>query len=140
MNQLDNEQTGLLREILKWIRFAGMKEVKGTLLSALDTDQKKIVYQLSDGRKGMVEVAKAAGISSTSTISKYWRSWSILSLGDYVAVKGGDRFKRAFDLEDLGIEVPPSKENAKEVKQSTESTAAENAAVTLEQSSEEEHA
>ena len=111
MNEHDNEQTKLLREILKWIRFAGIKEVKDVLTSALDTDQKKIVYQHSDGSRGIAEIGKAAGISSTSTISRYWKSWSRLGLGDYVAVKGGDRFKRAFDLEDVGIEVPPPRES-----------------------------
>lgn len=123
MNPQDNEQTELLREILKWIKFAGVKEVKGILVSALDTDQKKIVFQLSDGSKGMVEIGKAAGISSTATISRYWNSWSKLGLGDYMAVKGGDRFRRAFDLEDLGIEVPGlKKENTKEEKQTTEAS------------------
>ena len=109
MNNKENEQIRLLNEILKWIKFSGLKEVKGVLTSALDTDQKKIVYQLSDGSKGIVEIGKAAGISSTATISRYWKSWARLGLGDYLAVKGGDRFKRAFDLEDLGIEVSQPK-------------------------------
>jgi hypothetical protein len=109
MNAQDNEQTQLLREILKWIRFAGMKGVKEQLDSALETDQKKTVYQLSDGSKGIIEIGKVAGIPGTSTIFRYWKSWSKLGLGDYIAVKGGDRFKRFFDLEDLGIEVPEIK-------------------------------
>jgi hypothetical protein len=122
MNDKENEQIRLLNEILKWIRFSGLKEVKGVLASALDTDQKKIVYQLSDGSKGIVEIGKAAGISSTATISRYWKSWARLGLGDYLAVKGGDRFKRAFDLEDLGIEVPlqkPSGQTGEVTKETT---------------------
>jgi hypothetical protein len=107
----EDEQTRLLREILKWIKFAGMREVKGILLSTLNTDQKKIVYQLSDGSKGIVEIGRSSGISSSGTISRYWKSWSKLNLGDFIAVRGGDRFKRAFDLEDLGIEVPESVES-----------------------------
>ena len=110
MNSQDSEQTRLLTEILKWIKFAGMKEVKEVLNSVLDTDQKKLVYQLSDGSKGMIEVGKAAGISSTATISKYWKSWLKLGLGENVSVKGGERFRRAFDLEDFGIGVPQPKE------------------------------
>lgn len=110
MNSQNSEQTLLLKEILKWIKFAGMKEVKEVLNSALDSDQKKLVYQLSDGSKGMIEVGKATGISSTATISKYWKSWLKLGLGENVSVKGGERFRRAFDLEDFGIEVSQSKE------------------------------
>lgn len=106
MNTQDNEQIQLLREILKWIRFAGMKGVKETLGSVLDTDQKKLVYQLSDGSRGIVEIGKATGIRSTATISKYWKSWLKMGLGENISVKGGERFKRDFDLEDLGFELP----------------------------------
>jgi len=106
MNTQNNERTQLLREILKWIKFAGMKDVKDVLNSVLDTDQKKLVYQLSDGSKGTVEVGKATGIASTSTISRYWKSWVKLGLGENVSVKGGERFKRAFDLEDFGFTLP----------------------------------
>jgi hypothetical protein len=110
VNSQDSEQTRLLTEILKWIKFAGMKEVKEVLNSVLDTDQKKLVYQLSDGSKGMIEVGKAAGIASTATISRYWKSWLKLGLGENVSVKGGERFRRAFDLEDFSIEVSQLKE------------------------------
>ena len=109
MTNKEDEQIRLLAEILKWTKFAGMKGVKEVLNAALDTEQKKIAYHLSDGSRGIVEIGKAAGISSTATISRYWKSWSKLGLGDFVAVRGGDRFKRAFDLEDLGIDVPQLK-------------------------------
>ena len=101
-----SEIAATLKELLKWTRFAGMKEVKDVLNSVLDTDQKKLVYQLSDGSKGTIEVGKATGIASTATISRYWKSWVKLSLGENVSVKGGERFKRAFDLEDFGFTLP----------------------------------
>jgi len=110
LSEGNGEQTQLLKEILKWIKFAGMKQVKDTLVDALDNDQKKIIYQLSDGNKGIVEVGKSAGISGTATVFRYWKSWTKLGLGDYVAVQGGERFKRAFDLEELGIDVPELKD------------------------------
>lgn len=117
MTDVENEQVRLLTEILKWTKFAGMNGVRDVLTSVLDTDQKKIAYQLSDGNKGMVEIGKAAGISSTATMSRYWSSWSKLALGDFISVKGGDRFKRAFDLEELGFEIPTSKSAVNESKQ-----------------------
>lgn len=116
MNQQDNEQTELLREILKWTKFSGMKAVKEVLNSALDTPQKRIAYHLSDGSKGSIEVGKASGIASTETITRYWKSWAISGLGENIAVKGGKRFKRSFNLEDFGIEIPePVREMNKEV-------------------------
>lgn len=114
MNAQNDEQTRLLREILKWIRFAGMKEVKNTLVGILDADQKRLVYHLSDGTRGIVEIAKLVGIGSTSTVFDMWQAWLKVGLGESIPVKGGSRFKRSFDLEDLGIEVPPMKEIKKE--------------------------
>lgn len=103
----DSEQVKLLREILKWIRLSGMKELKPTLLASLETSQKRLIYQLSDGEKGSIEIAKAAGVSDW-TVRNYWRIWSRIGLVEPLRSGGGNRFKRAFDLEDLGIEVPKS--------------------------------
>jgi hypothetical protein len=111
MNPQENEQTQLLREILKWIKFAGMKEVKSTLISVLDTDAKRLVYQKSDGTNGTVELAKLAGFGSNRKVADMWDTWLKLSLGENIPVRGGSRFKRSFDLEDFGIEVPET--NAK---------------------------
>jgi hypothetical protein len=114
LSDKQDEQIRLLEEILKWTKFAGMKGVRDALSVALDTDQKKIVYHLSDGTRGMVEVGKSAGIASTATISRYWGSWSKQCFGEFVSVKGGDRFKRTFDLEELAIEIPSIRQNSKE--------------------------
>lgn len=101
----DTEQIRLLREILKWTRFSGMKEVKPTLMAVLETSQKRFIYQLSDGEKGSIEIAKSTGVSDW-TVRNYWRIWSRVGLVEPLRSGGGNRFKRAFDLEDFGIEVP----------------------------------
>ena len=108
MNPQNNEQNELLKEILKWIKFAGMKGVKDQLEATLETDPKKIIYQLSDGNKAIADINKITGVS-TGSISGYWQKWVKLGLGEKIAVKGGDRFKRSFDLEDLGVEIPEIK-------------------------------
>ena len=107
MSALEEEQVKLLREILKWERFTGMKEVKAALESTLDTDQKKTAYQASDGSRGTREVARISGYGSKSTIERLWKIWRRLGLGETSPVQGsGERFTRSFDLEDFGIEVP----------------------------------
>ncbi|MCW4002616.1 MAG: hypothetical protein NWE95_01710 [Candidatus Bathyarchaeota archaeon] len=106
MNTDESEQTRLLREILKWIKFAGAKEVKTILLSALNTEQKRLVYHLSDGTRGTVEVAKIAKVGSTGTIFDMWQTWIKQGLGESIPVKGGSRFKRSFDLDEFGIPTP----------------------------------
>jgi len=104
MASQENGQTEVLREILKWVRFSGMKEVKAALESTLDTDQKRTAYQASDGR-GTREVATIAGYGSKSTIEVLWKKWKRLGLGEgFQVMGGGERFKRSFDLGDFEIE------------------------------------
>lgn len=111
----ENEQVRLLSEILKWIKFAGMKEVKNTLNSVLDTDVKKLVYQKSDGTFGTAKLAKLTGLGSNRTVANMWDAWLKMGLGESIPVRGGSRFKRTFDLEDFGIKVPEAKtENLQE--------------------------
>ena len=139
MSKEESEQTKLLREILKWIKFAGMKEVKNTLVNTLDTESKRLVYHLSDGTRGTVEIAKLAGIGSNSTVADMWQLWSKLGMGENIPVKGGQRFKRTFDLEDFGIEIPKTRETGKEEKQTIKEAFSEKNIVS-EQSKEESHA
>lgn len=137
MSNEESEQTRLLREILKWIKFAGMKEVKNTLVSILDTEQKRLVYHLSDGTRGTVKIAKLAGIGSNRTVFDMWQTWLKLGLGENIPVRGGSRLRRSFDLEDFGIEVPRIK--SVEKKQAQGSTNSEKITVSK-QSQEESYA
>lgn len=107
----------VLKEILRWVKFSGMKEVRAILTSVLDDEQKRMAYQLSDGSKGMVEVGKQVGIKSTGTMFKLWKQWAKVGLGESVSVPGGQRFKRSFDLEDFGIKInmPEATENETKV-------------------------
>lgn len=118
MKNEEKEQTKLLREILKWIKFASMKEVKNMLLSVLDTEQKRLVYHFSNGTWGTVKIAKLAGIGSNKTVFDMWQAWLKLGLGESIPVRGGARFKHSFALEDFGIEVPQIKAIEKKKKAS----------------------
>ena len=106
----DNEsELSVLKEILKWTRFAGMKEVKAVLTSTLDTEQKKLVYHLSDGDKGSVEIANQSGVSDF-TVRNYWKQWSNVGVVEAMRMGRGDRYKKSFDLGDFGIEIPQAKQ------------------------------
>ncbi len=103
-NNPQDDELKVLKEILKWIKFAGMRELKGVLTTLLDTNQKRLIYTLSDGTNGTEAIGREAGCSS-ETVRKYWKTWLRIGLGENVKVRGGSRFKRSFDLEDFGIEV-----------------------------------
>ncbi|MCH7561449.1 MAG: hypothetical protein IIC67_08840, partial [Thaumarchaeota archaeon] len=95
-----------LRELLTWVKFSGIKEVKSILEVQLPNDSKKTIYHLSDSMKGTKEIAKIVGGISHMSIANYWKSWEKVGLGESVAAMGGKRFKRSFDMEDFGIKVP----------------------------------
>jgi hypothetical protein len=99
------EQTQLLKEILKWLKFAGMNQAKSILTTTLESDVDKLAYQKSDGTIGTVALGKLVGVSN-KTIDNMWDSWLKMGLGESIPVSGGTRFKRSFDLEDFGIKVP----------------------------------
>ena len=102
----DDKTNQLLQEILKWIKFSGMKEAKTSLEAILDTPQKRLAYQLSDGLHAMDKVQEASGIKGNQTMSDLWKAWPRNGLGESIESGRGKRFKRSFDLDDFGIEYP----------------------------------
>ena len=101
----------LLQEMLKWVKFAGAREVRTVLMNILDTEQKRLIYHLSDGEHGSVEIGKAANVSD-STIRRCWESWVRLGIVEPLSVRGGVRYKKSFQLEDFGFTVPQIKAGA----------------------------
>ena len=121
VSDIQSEQLRVLREILKWIRFTGTKEVKNVLIAALDTDQKKIIYQLSNGENSAREIASQTGISHT-TVRNYWGAWTRTSIVEAVKAGTGERYRHSFDLEDFGIEVPSIPKRAEETEGAAQQT------------------
>jgi len=105
MNKQSSEQTEILREILRWIKFAGAREVRNVLAATLDTEQKRLIYHLSDGKKGSVEIAQVAKVGD-STVRRYWSSWARQGIVEPLKVRGGERYKKSFELEDFGFSIP----------------------------------
>jgi len=102
----------LLQEILRWVKFAGAREVRTVLMNVLDTEQKRLIYHLSDGEHGSVEICKAVGVSD-ATVRRYWESWARLGLMEPLSVRGGLRYKKCFQLEDFGFSIPQMREQNK---------------------------
>lgn len=113
MSNKTDELIEVMREILKWTKFAGAREVRNILTAALDTEQKRLIYYLSDGKKGSVEIAKTTNIGD-STVRRYWESWARQGIVEPIKVQGGTRFKKSFELEDFGIAVPQLKNEKEE--------------------------
>lgn len=107
-NKINEEMLATLKEMLKWVKFTGAKEVRNVLMNVLDTEQKRMIYHLSDGEHGTIEIGKLAKVSD-GTVRLYWKTWSRLGIMEPMAVKGGTRYKKSFDIEDFGLNVPQIK-------------------------------
>jgi hypothetical protein len=114
MENTKENEISVLKEILKWLKFAGMNQVKAVLEKELEGDADKIIYQNSDGSKGTVELGTLGGMSKDAVHDR-WESWAKMGLGENIPVRGGTRFKRSFDLVELGIRVPEPKTSEKAV-------------------------
>lgn len=124
---MEQDKTGrvveILEEILKWTKVTSIPHVKKLLLEILPSDREKIAYRYSDGR-GSKAVAKFAGVNF-STVTIWWKKWTRAGIAETIGVKGGERARRIFSLEDFGIEVPSPEEikpEKKEVESPTQVT------------------
>jgi hypothetical protein len=99
-----------LREILKWMRFANISKLKETLETELDTDEKKLAYENSDGVNGLKEVAVASG-TPQDTIYTWWQKWFRLGLVTESETRKG-RMVKIVSLDDVGIKIPKGRPNA----------------------------
>jgi len=60
-----------LRELTNWVKVLGRDKVKTTLEQALDTEQKRLVYDLCDGEKSVKDIGKLTGVNV-----RYISEWS----------------------------------------------------------------
>lgn len=107
MNEdLLREIASILKELLKWSRFAGMIQLKNILAENLKSETEMLVYELSDGERGTREIARAAGVGSNATIAAYWKKWSKLGIVESSRNYRG-RYQRICSLEEVGLTAPP---------------------------------
>ena len=126
MNERNDEQTELLKEMTMWLRFMGLEKAKTVLSITLDTEKKILVYHLSDGKNTSTTISNRVGLSQPR-ISELWKGWLSLGLGESISASGGSRFKRSFDLKMFGISIPEIKQKSNESQESTASTTEETA-------------
>ena len=124
MSEQNNEQTALLKEIAKWVRFSGFKQVKEVLQTTLDDKKKIFAYHLSDGKTTSTVISQKTGINQPK-ISELWKEWLTLGLGESITASGGSRFKRSFDLKMFGIQVSEIKGEQQKPTTATEQRPAE---------------
>ena len=98
-----------LGEMKVWLKLAGLPNLQREINSNLKSDEEKIVYELSDGKRSTRDISnelKKRGRSLTHvTVANMWKRWAAVGLVA-PSEKYQGRFKKIIALESLNIEVP----------------------------------
>ena len=97
-----------LGEMKVWLKIAGLPNLLREINNNLRSDEEKIVYELSDGKRStrdIVSELKNTGKSIThATVANMWKKWAVVGLvAPSERYKG--RFRKIVPLESLGIGV-----------------------------------
>jgi hypothetical protein len=105
-----------LDELLAWQRFESTPRLRTVLLKELDSDVKKLAYEMTDGENSRRDIASAVR-TSDDNIQKWWEKWYELAIVRPSKRKG--RPQHITSLEDLGIKVPKATSPKKEGEEKT---------------------
>lgn len=96
------ELVEIQRDMLRWIRFNSIPQLKRTLEAVLVTDLDKRAYEMTDGGATTRAIASALSIGKTTVVSK-WGKWAQIGIVERLA---SGQCRRICSLADVGIEVP----------------------------------
>ncbi len=94
-------------EVAKWVRFQNAPRLRDLLLKELDTPQKKVAFELTDGEHSRRDIANEIEIDD-STVRDWWDRWYQLAVVEE-SEKWKGRPQKIVSLGKLGIEVPKLK-------------------------------
>ena len=86
----------ILTEIRDMLRVGTMPDIQKVLSNALKTEAQLSAYDLSDGKRTQVEIAKAVGMDQKS-VSNWWRRWNQIGI-TVESDSFARRQKKVFDL------------------------------------------
>jgi hypothetical protein len=81
-----------------------MQQLRNVILQTLKTDSEKLIYELSDGTQGTVEIAKLMKLKSNTTVKTYWNKWSRIGIIG-PSQRNPEYYQRICSLEEVGISV-----------------------------------
>jgi len=93
----------LLRKLIIYTKLANYEDIKNRLMTILNSDDKKRVFEATDGNNSTREIESITGVSK-DTISNWWDEWEKEGIAEESKEVRGRRCK-IVSLCDFGIEV-----------------------------------
>ena len=107
----DEQIISLLEEAVRWLRFQGLEKAKAAVSDQLDTEKKKQVFDLTDGKNSITTIAEKMSVS-TSTVFAWWTEWYAAG----ILTKADGKFRHLFRLSEIGIRSDPGEKSTRKVK------------------------
>ena len=93
------ETNDILKEILKWQKLQGLQAFKSLAVGILDTKEKRMVYEMSDGTLTVKQISEKVKVS-TGTISNWWNRW----LAEGILNKENNKYVKIVSIKDIFFE------------------------------------
>lgn len=98
-NESDDQIVDLLGELLRWVRFQSLGELRRVLSVTLTTENDRRAYELTDGTNNQTQIGALIGISQRA-VSYKWESW--LESGIVSAIPGSKNLRHLASIKSLG--------------------------------------
>lgn len=102
-----NNNTHLLQKLVIYAKLANYDNIRNRLIAILNSDDKKRVFEATDGRSSVRDIQSKTGVYK-DTISDWWNEWQKEGIVEESKEARGRR-RKLLPLSDFGIEVPTGK-------------------------------
>lgn len=104
-----DELRTLIHTLVVYTKLANYDNIRNRLMKILNSDDKKRVFEATDGRSSVRDIQSSTGVSK-DTISDWWDEWQKEGIVEESERVRGRRC-RVLSLADFGIEVPGGKKH-----------------------------
>jgi len=102
-----NNNTYLLQKLVIYAKLANYDNIRNRLIAILDSNDKKRVFEATDGRSSVRDIQSKTGVGK-DTVSDWWNEWQKEGIVEESKEARGRR-RKVLSLSDFGIEVPTGK-------------------------------
>ncbi len=96
-----------LQKLIIYTKLANYESIRNRLMTILDSEDKKRVFEATDGNNSTREIESATGVGK-DTVSKWWDNWEKEGIVEKSEDVRGRRCK-IVSLSDFGVEVAGGK-------------------------------
>lgn len=104
-------------EMIKWTKLNAKPRIRELVNNNLSDELEYAIYELSDGVRSTRDIsAMINNTKSHATVANYWKRWTKLGIVE-PSLKYQGRFMKICSLDELGIALPPIKDNITRVEE-----------------------